>query len=282
MADASEEPPDRQPDSADVSDAEDAELEALRREVEEKYDFDNFGPAEMAEMTVDEWEAAFDPDSWVVGEELLTRLEKELKSRVARREIFGVVERVTVDGVPHVLVYSDEGYALVSPDGDLEGEGTVYRDVKPSLVLCSMEDFEVQEPPENFALPDPDDVVEQSSELGNTMLQVIAAGQILGGLTLLGLWLLTDLIPFASNGDVNIVPPVAAGFFLVIGFFLFVVVANARLSDRFRAEEYRERLRAVRDGGRPDFIPLDEVSGSRLESRAGDDDAARERRPDSS
>jgi hypothetical protein len=54
---------------------------------------------------------------------------------------------------------------------------------------------------------------------------------------------------------------VAALFFLLVGFFLFFVVANARLSDRFRSEEYRNRLRAVglEDGERPDFLPpLDE------------------------
>ncbi|MDS0298157.1 hypothetical protein NDI76_05335 [Halogeometricum sp. S1BR25-6] len=261
------------------SDSEDADLAALRQEVEEKYDFDDFGPEDMAEMTAEEWEAAFDPDSWVVGEELLVRLEKELKSRVARREIFGVVERVAVDGEPHVLVYSDEGYALVGPDGSLEGEGTVYRDVQPSLVLCSMDDFEVQEPPENYGLPDPDAVVEQSSELGNTILQIIAGGQILGGLVLFGLWLFTDLIPFSSGRQINIVPPVVAGFFLLVGFFLFFVVANARLSDRFRTEEYRNRLRAVRDRGRPDFVPVDDASGAALESDETADESGSDGRP---
>ena len=42
---------------------------------------------------------------------------------------------------------------------------------------------------------------------------------------------------------------------------LFAVVANARLSDKYRAEEFRNRLRAVGldDGERPEF--LDELSG---------------------
>jgi hypothetical protein len=45
--------------------------------------------------------------------------------------------------------------------------------------------------------------------------------------------------------------------FLAVGLLLFTVVANARLSDRFRAEEYRNRLRAVdlEPGERPDFLP---------------------------
>ncbi|WP_236642290.1 DUF7319 domain-containing protein [Salinigranum halophilum] len=231
----------------------DAELEALRREVEAKYDFDNFGPKDMAQMTVDEWEAAFDPDSWIVGPELLDRVEKELYNRIAMREVFAIVERYTAEGEPRLVAYSDEGYAIVYADGSVEGEGTVLRDVTPTVALCSMDDFEVADPPENVSLPSPDEVPEGSGEFGNLMLQVVAFVQVLGGLALLGAWVATDLN--------TIVAPVAALFFLLIGFFLFFVVANARLSDRFRSEEYRNRLRAVgiEDGQRPDFLPpLDE------------------------
>jgi hypothetical protein len=237
----------------DVDGDEDAELEALRREVEEKYDFENFGPKDMAQMTVEEWEAAFDPDSWIVGTELLDRVEKELYNRIAMREVFAVVERYTSEGEPRLVAYSDEGYAIVYPDGSLEGEGTVVRDVTPTVALCSMDDYDVADPPANVRLPSPDEVPEGSGEFGNLMLQVVAFVQVLGGLALLGAWLVTDLN--------TIVAPVAALFFLLIGFFLFFVVANARLSDRFRSEEYRNRLRAVgvEDGERPDFLPpLDE------------------------
>jgi hypothetical protein len=233
----------------------DADLEALRREVEEKYDFDNFGPKDMAQMTVEEWEAAFDPDSWIVGPELLDRVEKELHNRVAMREVFAIVERYTSEGEPRLVAYSDEGYAIVYADGSVEGEGTVLRDVTPTVALCSMDDYEVADPPANVGLPSPDEVPEGSGEFGNLMLQVVAFVQVLGGLALLGAWLVTDLN--------TIVAPVAALFFLLIGFFLFFVVANARLSDRFRSEEYRNRLRAVgiEDGQRPDFLPpLDEDS----------------------
>jgi membrane protease YdiL (CAAX protease family) len=54
---------------------------------------------------------------------------------------------------------------------------------------------------------------------------------------------------------------VAGVGFALIGLFLFVMVANARLSDKFRAEEFRNRLRAVglEDDERPDF--LDELEG---------------------
>jgi hypothetical protein len=272
MTDASdepvgEEPPDAAaaPDSVDsdgdtATDSQpqdgpdtDQDLDALRRQVEEKYDFDNFGPADMAEMTVEEWEAAFDPGSWIVGPELLDRVEKDLLNRVASRDVFAIVERYTQEGEPRLVAYSDEGYAVVYPDGSVEGTGTVLRDVTPTVALCSMDDYDVQEPPANVGLPAPDEVPEGSGEFGNLMLQAVAFAQVLGGLALLGAWLATDLN--------TIVAPVAALFFLLIGFFLFFVVANARLSDRFRSEEYRARLRAVglEDGSRPDFLPpLDE------------------------
>jgi hypothetical protein len=231
----------------------DPDLDALRREVEEKYDFEDFGPSDMAEMTVEEWEAAFDPDSWIVGPELLDRVEDELHNRVAMREVFAIVERYTSEGEPRLVAYSDEGYAIVYPDGSVEGEGTVLRDVTPTVALCSMDDYEVADPPTNVGLPAPDEVPEGSGEFGNLMLQVVAFVQMLGGLALLGAWLVTGLD--------TIVAPVAALFFLLIGFFLFFVVANARLSDRFRSEEYRARLRAVgiEEGERPEFLPpLDE------------------------
>lgn len=232
----------------------DAELEALRQQVEEKYDFDNFGPADMAEMTLDEWEAVFDADSWVTGEELLERVEKDLQNQIARRDVFAVVERLEDEGEPRLVAYSDEGFAVVYPDGSVDGRGTVLRDVKPTVALCSMEDYEVQEPPENVSLPSPDDVPEGTGQLGNNMLQLVAFGQILAGLGLFLAW-----VP-PIQLITTIVAPIIAGIFVLIGLFLFVTVANARLSDRFRAEEYRNRLRAVslEEGEKPDFLRLAE------------------------
>jgi len=223
------------------------ELAALRAEVEAKYDFENFGPAEMAKMSAEEWEAVFDSDTWITGPRLLERVEAEIKNRIATRDIFGVIERETVGGTDRLLVYSDEGYATVSPDGTVRGEGGVLRDVEPVVAMCSMDEYEVAEPPENYQLPSPEAVPEQSGELGNLMLQIIAGMQLLGGLGLLGAWLLTDVE--------TLVAPVIGGIFFTVGFVLFMLVANARLSDRFRAEQYRERLRAVEAGGfeRPDL-----------------------------
>jgi hypothetical protein len=258
-------------------DAEDPDLDALRSAVEEKYDFDDFGPEDMAEMTLDEWEAAFDSDSWVVGDELLDRVEQELKARVATREVFAVLERVEDDQGDHrLLAYSDEGYAIIYPDGSVEGEGTVFRDVQPTVALCSMEDYEVMDAPEDVSLPEPTDVPEGSGEFGNLMLQIVAGVQILVGIGLVVGWI---LLPDLDT----IVAPIAALGFLVIGFFLFLIVANARLSDRFRAEEYRNRLRAigVEEGERPDFLPPEVRSSTRIEPSDDGSDASTESRTDS-
>jgi hypothetical protein len=239
-------------DAADVSASGGAdEVESLRREVEEKYDFENFGPAQMREMSADEWEAVFDADSWIVGRDLLDRVEADLKNRIATRDVFAVLEWYVEDGEDRLLAYSDEGYAIVYPDGSVEGEGTVLRDVKPTVALCSMEDYEVDEPPANVSLPRPGEVPEGTGEFGNLMLQVVAGVQLLAGVGLFVAW--------GARLVTTIVAPVVALAFIGIGLFLFMVVANARLSDRFRAEEYRNRLRAIGldDGERPDFLPVD-------------------------
>jgi hypothetical protein len=232
-----------------LDEAEERDLEALRAEVEEAYDFDEFGPADMARMSGDEWEAVFDADSWITGAELLDRVEADLKSRIARRDVFADVDRVVDDGTPLLAAWSDEGYALVYPDGSVEGAGTVLRDVKATVALCSMESYDPEDPPSGYELPTPEDVESGSGEFGNLMLQVVAGAQVLAGLGLGLAW--------ALGAVGTIVAPVVAGLFVLIGLFLFGVVANARLSDRFRAEEFRERLRAVEAAGdrRPEFLP---------------------------
>ncbi|MFB6308408.1 MAG: hypothetical protein ABEH35_03680 [Haloarculaceae archaeon] len=238
-------------DSDDATD----DIEALREQVEAEYDFENFGPADMAEMTVEEWQAAFDPDTWITGDDLLDRVVEDLRSRVANRDVFARIERHT--DPPRVLAYSDEGYALVYPDGSIEGEGTVLRDVKPTVALCSMESYDVPDAPEGDLLPDPSEVPEGGGELGHRMLQIVGAIQLLAGLVLVGAGAVVGVTDLGS-GNANVVTMVVAGLgFLVIGGLMFLVVVNARLSDRFRAEEYRDRLRAVglEDGERPDFLP---------------------------
>jgi hypothetical protein len=220
----------------------------LREQVEAQYDFEDFGPDQMAEMSAEEWDAAFDPETWITGEELLDRVEADLKNRVVVRDVFARVERLR-DG--RVVAYSDEGYATVYPDGTVEGFGTVLRDVKPVVALCSMEEYDVPDVPDGAVLPEPTDVPEGSGELGNLMLQIVGGMQVLAGLGLLVAWLVFSL---------NVVAVVAGLAFLLIGVVLFFTVANARLSDRFRAEEYRNRLRAIgiEDGERPDFLPVED------------------------
>ncbi len=236
---------------ADSGAADADSVQELRDAVEEKYDFENFGPAEMAEMSIEEWQVAFDPETWITGEELLDRVEADLKSRVANREVFARIERH--DDPPRLLAYSDNAYAMVYPDGSVEGEGTVLRDVEPTVALCSMESYDVPDAPEGQILPRPEEVPEGGSELGNNMLQVIAGMQVLAGVVLLGSGLFA-LVTADSNW--LLLSVVGLGF-LAIGVILFVVVANARLSDTFRAEEFRERLRGVglEDGERPEFLP---------------------------
>ena len=230
-------------------DGDDEELAALREAVEEKYDFDNFGPAEMAQMSGEEWEAAFDPETWITGKRLLDRVEADLKSKIAAREIFAVIEREETQ----LVVYSDTGYAVVSADGTVDGEGGVRRDVEPVVAMCSMDEYEVGEPPADYELPSAETVPEQTGEFGNLMIQLIAGGQLLGGLALVGAFLLR-LVE-------TIIAPVVGGLFMLVGFGLFALVANARLSDRFRAEQYRSRLRAVEAGGidRPEIDGADTV-----------------------
>ncbi len=233
------------------------DIEALRRQVEETYDFEDFGPGDMAEMSPEEWEAAFDPETWITGERLVDRVEADLKSRVRSRDVFARVERF--DDL--LVAYSDTGYAAVYPDGTIEGRGTVLRDVKPTVALCSMESYDTPEMPEGELLPSPAEIPDDSSSaLGNTVLQVVAGVHVLAGLVLLGAWVLFLGGFLSGPGNtqaLNLVFVVVAALgFLAIGIFLFTVVANARLSDRFRAEEFRDRLRAVglEDGERPDFL----------------------------
>jgi len=267
MSDASDDPVEDDPtdtpagpDDPETDGTED--LEALRAEVEQKYDFENFGPQDMNEMTPEEWDVAFDPETWITGEQLFDRVEADLKTQVANRDVFARVERF--DDL--LIAYSDTGYAAVYPDGSVEGQGTVLRDVKPTVALCSMDSYEVPEMPEGDLLPEPKEVPESSDALGNTVMQVIAGVQVLAGLALLSAWVLylTGVLsqPGTNTQGLNLVLLVVAGLgFLAIGIFLFVMVANARLSDKFRAEEFRNRLRAIglEDGERPSF--LDDLDG---------------------
>ncbi len=246
----SEDQPDDHPDSeSGTADA----VEALRREVEEEYDFEEFTPDDMAEMDPEEWEAVFDPDTWITGAELLDRIETDLRSRVAQRDVFAVVERPDEE---RVVAYSDRGYAAVYNNGRVEGEGSILREVEPIVALCAMEEYEVTESAVDRPLPDPEDVDAGSGRLGHILLQTVAATQVLGGVGLLVAPLLTELA-----GEGTVVLTTAAGLgFLIFGVVLFVLVANARLSGRFQAEEYRERLAAAGVGrnDRPDFVPIED------------------------
>ena len=254
------------PSAADDGSRDDeTDIEALRERVESEYDFDDFGPSDMARMSAEEWDAAFDPDTWITGDRLLDRVDAELKSRIATRDVFGVLERVREDGEERILVYSDEGYAIIRPTGEVRGEGTVLRDIEPVVALAAMESYEVPEPPADWSLPHPDSVPEGSGEFGNLVVQAVAAIQVLAGAALLVASAVADLG--------TIVAPVMGLVFLLVGVFLFAMVANARLSDRFRSEEYRERLRALREAKeRPEFVPVEDGVVTDEDAAASDRD----------
>ncbi len=253
---------------AGAGETETLSTEELRRQVEEQYDFDDFGPAEMAEMSADEWEAVFDADSWITGSELLDRVEDELRSNVERREVFAVVERVGEGDDDRVVAYSDEGYVIVRPDGSIQGTGTILRDVEPMIALCAMEESDVPDVDDDAGLPHPDTVPEGSGDFGNRMLQVVAGATTLSAVIFLLVWGagVVALIGLGFGGAILVTRGL---FFLFIGFFLFLTVANARLSDRMRSEQYRDRLRAVGAGSdeRPSFLPEEafEAGGRELE-----------------
>ena len=259
MADPHSTPPDdvdgesQGPTADDSGEAE--SMAALREQVEETYDFDNFGPHDMAEMTAEEWDAAFDAETWITGADLLDRVDADLRSRVATREVFARIERH--HDPERVLAYSDEGYAVVYPDGTVEGQGTVLRDVKPTVALSSMAEYDVPDTPADEPLPSPEEVPEGGGELGNWMLQIIAGVQLLAGLGLLVGGILAGVGVFGGPGSNAALIIIAGLAFIAIAVVLFLVVANARLSDKFRSAEYRDRLRAVGldDGERPDFVP---------------------------
>jgi len=264
--------------AADAGSADDSEPatdpETLRAAVEARYDFDDFRPADMARMSLAEWEAAFDPDTWITGEALLDRVEDELRWRVAAGQLFAVVERHAVGDGTRLLVYDDAEYATVDPDGTVAGDDGVCRQIEPVVALCSMDSFEVATPPANASLPDPDDIGPGSSELGHRLLLAVAMVQALAGLVLL----VSPLVVSLGPGAGALTAVIGLGF-VVVGLVLGVLVANARLSDRFRSAAYRDRLLAAGVGRdeRPAFLPpmgeapTDNASGVEASGRSAED-----------
>lgn len=259
--DAGDGDPDRDGSSPD-SGRETESLEELRKAVETQYDFDDFTPEDMASMSQGEWAAVFDDDTWITGTELLDRLESDLRSRVAERDLFAVIERPSSE---RLLAYSDSSYVEVDDEGRVDGDGPIRREVEPIVALCAMEEYEPGDTPVDQPLPNPDDVEAGSGRLGHVLLQLVAGVQILGGLGLLAAPLFVSL-----PGRSTVILTTTAGLgFLVVGVILFVLVANARLSGRFQAQGYQQRLQAAGVGrdSRPDFVPIeDESPGDRSES----------------
>jgi hypothetical protein len=142
----------------------------------------------------------------------------------------------------------------------------VLRDVKPSVALCSMDSYDAPPLPDEDLLPKPMEVPEGSGEFGNLMVQLIAGALFLSGAVLAGGALV--------SGELGVIVGTVGLLFVVVGGLLFFTVANARLSDRFRAEEYRNRLRAVgmEDGERPEWLPESAREAPGLEESEGPTD----------
>ncbi|NIQ56862.1 MAG: hypothetical protein GWN85_26370, partial [Gemmatimonadetes bacterium] len=95
------------------------------------------------------------------------------------------VERHELDDGPRVLAYNDAEYAVVAPDGSVDGEGALRGEVEPAVALCSMESYEVEAPPPGAGLPDPSTVNPGSGDLGHRLLLAVAGIQVVAGLVLL-------------------------------------------------------------------------------------------------
>ena len=136
------------------------------------------------------------------------------------------------------------------------------------VALCSMESYDVPDVGDDAGLPHPDSVESGSGDFGNRMLQVVASATVLSGVGLVLVWL-ASVVGAVDIGFAGAIVLTLGFLFVVMGGFLFLTVANARLSDRMRAEQYRDRLRAVGAGSddRPDFLPDEafEAGGRRLE-----------------
>lgn len=232
--------------------------DSFRAAVEAKYDFANFRPADMARMSLDEWEAAFDPETWITGPELLDRIDAELHNRIADGQLFAVVERHSEGGEPRLLAYTDAEYVVVHPDGTVVGTDGIRQEIEPVVALCSMDSYDVPPASDDAGLPEPDSIVPGSGALGHRLLLVVAVVQLLAGFVLLLSPLLVNLGPGA--GALAVV--LGLGF-IVVGVVIGLLVANARLSDRFRAADYRERLRdaGVGSDDRPGFLPTFDENG---------------------
>jgi len=112
-------------------------------------------------------------------------------------------------------------------------------------------------------------------------LQIVAGVMSLAGLALLvasvysvaASYGASALGGLSSAGGGSLAVMVVIGFvFLGVGLTLFATVANARLSDTFRAEEYRERLRnmGLDDGQRPGFLPTETGTRELTDEYRGD------------
>jgi hypothetical protein len=138
----------------------------------------------------------------------------------------------------------------------------------PVVAVCTKEKFKVTEPPANADLPSPKTVKPGSGGLSRRLLLVVGVIRVIAGVVLLVSPVIVRLGPGAGAFTA-----VIGLIFVGVGVLLGVLVANARLADRFRAAEYRERLEAAGVGSdqRPAFLPA--MDGTEAEDEASSEDA---------
>tara|TARA_A100001037_G_scaffold273406_1_gene270315 strand:- start:7136 stop:7771 length:636 start_codon:yes stop_codon:yes gene_type:complete len=188
----------------------------------------------------------------ITGEELLLRVEADVKDRISRRNIVAVIETGNIDHQKHLLIYDNIGYALISLDGSVSGMGPIRTETENIVVLCSMTTYEVPEFPTGGFSLDTNNLSNNHDGIGNKLLQILGLSFIL-----IGLFLLFSPLFLTFPPGSGILTTVSALGFIFTGLFLLIVVVHSRLSDRFRSMEYHDRLAKMGIGSdfRPDFLP---------------------------
>lgn len=189
----------------------------------------------------------------IVGLDLIDRIEADTKDRIRRRNILAMIERISIEGIDHILIYDDLGYAIVEPDGSVSGIGSIRAEMENVVVLCSMSNYDVPELIKDNFLPNISSTYKPPNQIGNKLLQILSLSFFIIGCTLLVSPIFLNF--YASSA--TILTTISGFGFILISLFITTMVVHSRLSDRFRSSEYQNRLKNIGIGSnsRPSFIP---------------------------
>ncbi len=189
----------------------------------------------------------------IVGTDLLDRIEADTKDRIRRRNILAMIERISIEGTGHILIYDDLGYALVEPDGSVSGIGSIRTEIENVVVLCSMSSYDVPELLNGNFLPKISSTYKPANQIGNKLLQTLSFSFFIIGFILL---ISPIFINFYAS-SATILTTISGLGFILTSLFIITLVIHSRLSDRFRSSEYQNRLKNIGIGSnsRPSFIP---------------------------